>query len=246
MGDDGPLLRISPSEFHFVPAEGAPGGYVGRLVIKNLRSSAVGFKFKTNAPEKFSVKPVYGALHTLGESVEVTARCLSPVNLEDRFLIQTVSLSSEEGRHLSSSMWRSFGSRRVREGFVNCRMAPQGLASPDTLQPSRRASVSQRSVRKTAITAARSRKRFSWLSVLEIPFMTLQLVVYLLYHLCRHVAQYYERFFTKPRIRRQFLVGVVCVIVVLGALSIKRFLFLPSKRLLSDAHSDPVTSPQST
>ncbi|KAJ1658513.1 hypothetical protein IWQ61_002256 [Dispira simplex] len=166
MADDGPLLRISPSEFHFVPAEGAPGGYVGRLVIKNLRSSAVGFKFKTNAPEKFSVKPVYGALHALDESVEVTA--------------------------------------------------------------------------------SRSRKRFSWLSVLEVPFMTLQLVVYLLYHFCRHVAQYYDRFFTKPQIRRQLLVVAVCVIVVLGALSIKRFLFLPSKRLLSDTHSDPITSPQST
>ena len=45
-------------------------GLVSKLKIKNLLSAPVGYKFKTNAPLRYSVKPVLGVLAP-GQSIEV-------------------------------------------------------------------------------------------------------------------------------------------------------------------------------
>ncbi|KAG0295670.1 hypothetical protein BGZ96_011247 [Linnemannia gamsii] len=45
-------------------------GQVSKVKLKNLSSSPVGYKFKTNAPMKYSVKPVLGVLAP-DESVKI-------------------------------------------------------------------------------------------------------------------------------------------------------------------------------
>ncbi|KAG0304614.1 hypothetical protein BGZ97_001398 [Linnemannia gamsii] len=63
------VLRISPQQFHFTASRVSPG-QVSKVKLKNLSSSPVGYKFKTNAPIKYSVKPVLGVLAP-DESVKI-------------------------------------------------------------------------------------------------------------------------------------------------------------------------------
>jgi hypothetical protein len=48
-------------------------GQVSKVKLKNLSSSPVGYKFKTNAPMKYSVKPVLGVLAP-DESIKIFGR----------------------------------------------------------------------------------------------------------------------------------------------------------------------------
>ncbi|KAG0379456.1 hypothetical protein BGX24_000342 [Mortierella sp. AD032] len=61
----GEVLRISPQQFYFTASRVSPG-QVSKVKLKNLSSSPVGYKFKTNAPMKYSVKPVLGFAATTG------------------------------------------------------------------------------------------------------------------------------------------------------------------------------------
>ncbi|KAJ1990514.1 hypothetical protein H4R33_001692 [Dimargaris cristalligena] len=223
----GTLIRVTPSELHFGSATDSAGGYVGRLIIKNMRSNSVGFKFKTNAPEKFSVKPVLGSLTEIGQTVEITVRSLQPISPDDRFLIQTIHLSPEEARSLSSSMWRTFSSQRIREGFINCRLATASPSNSPSLSPSRQVVSKTTMTMKTTHTQMRSSQRsFSWKSVLEIPYMTVQLVIYLIYHLFRRMFKLYSELANKgwPR-RNLLLVAVVCLLVVI-ALPLRKLVYI--------------------
>ncbi|KAJ2368271.1 hypothetical protein H4S01_001678 [Coemansia sp. RSA 2610] len=95
-----PLIRISPSEFQFTQTS---SGYTSRLRLTSLQSQAVGFKFKTNAPHKFLVKPVVCSLTQKGMSVDVVVKSSSPITDVDRFLIQTVALAADEADNLDST-----------------------------------------------------------------------------------------------------------------------------------------------
>lgn len=99
-----PLIRISPSEFQFAVSR---SGYTSRLRLTCLQQQPVGFKFKTNAPHKFLVKPVVWALTERGAVVDVVVRSTSPVTDDDRFLIQTVALAAEEAVDLDSAKVRT-------------------------------------------------------------------------------------------------------------------------------------------
>ncbi|KAI9472751.1 hypothetical protein LPJ78_001449 [Coemansia sp. RSA 989] len=126
-----PLIRISPSEFQFTETR---SGYTSRLRLTSLQHQAVGFKFKTNAPHKFLVKPVVCSLPQKGMSVDVIVKSSSPITDVDRFLIQTVALAAEEAENLDSTKWRTIDPSRIMEDLVFCTIARRRSASQSSSQ----------------------------------------------------------------------------------------------------------------
>ncbi|KAJ2720813.1 hypothetical protein GGI07_004379 [Coemansia sp. Benny D115] len=114
-----PLIRISPSEFQFTESG---SGYTSRLRLTSLQNQAVGFKFKTNAPHKFLVKPVVCSLNKRGATVEVVVKSTSAITDCDRFLIQTVALATDEAEGLDSAKWRKLDPSRIMEDLIHCTM----------------------------------------------------------------------------------------------------------------------------
>ncbi|KAG0209915.1 Motile sperm domain-containing protein 2 [Mortierella sp. GBA30] len=112
------LLRISPQTFQFTASK-VSSGLVSKLKIKNLMNNPVGYKFKTNAPLRYSVKPVLGVLAP-GQSIEVFVRCESWVNPQDRFLLQSVALGEEESQGIDAATWKQIDRRRIIESFIQC------------------------------------------------------------------------------------------------------------------------------
>ncbi|KAJ2830256.1 hypothetical protein GGI24_001948 [Coemansia furcata] len=112
-----PLIRISPSEFQFTESG---SGYTSRLRLTSLQHQAVGFKFKTNAPHKFLVKPVVCSLTKQGMTVDVIVKSTSPITDADRFLIQTVALAENEAEDLDSAKWRTLDPSRIMEDLIHC------------------------------------------------------------------------------------------------------------------------------
>ncbi|KAF9109754.1 Motile sperm domain-containing protein 2 [Mortierella sp. AM989] len=112
------LLRISPQTFQFTASK-VSSGLVSKLKIKNLLQTHVGYKFKTNAPLRYSVKPVLGVLAP-GQSIEVFVRCESWVNPQDRFLLQSVSLGEEESQQIDAVSWKEIDRRRIMENLIQC------------------------------------------------------------------------------------------------------------------------------
>jgi hypothetical protein len=97
-----PTIRVSPSEFCFQTSKSNPNVYVGRVSLRTVAAdSPIGFKFKTNAPDRYSVRPVMGVLSPDGEAVDVYARCDGAVQVDDRFMIESVTLTEEEASQLN-------------------------------------------------------------------------------------------------------------------------------------------------
>ncbi|KAJ1818164.1 hypothetical protein LPJ60_004466 [Coemansia sp. RSA 2675] len=130
-----PLIRISPSEFQFTESG---SGYTSRLRLTSLQGQAVGFKFKTNAPHKFLVKPVVSSLTKQGMTIDVIVKSTSPITDADRFLIQTVALAANEAEDLDSAKWRTLDPSRIMEDLIHCTSGGRrssGSVSPLSLSP---------------------------------------------------------------------------------------------------------------
>ncbi|KAJ2384306.1 hypothetical protein GGI23_006956, partial [Coemansia sp. RSA 2559] len=129
-----PLIRISPSEFQFSESR---TGYISRLRLTNLQGQAVGFKFKTNAPHKFLVRPVVCSLTAKGMAVDVVVKSTSPITDVDRFLIQTVALAAEEAEGLDSTKWRTLDPSRIMEDLIHCTAGRRrsSISSQDSASP---------------------------------------------------------------------------------------------------------------
>ncbi|KAI9595691.1 hypothetical protein BDF19DRAFT_413573 [Syncephalis fuscata] len=124
-------IRVSPSEFTFQTSKTHPQVLVGRVSLRIVAADApIGFKFKTNAPDRYSVRPVLGVLSPLGESVEIFARCEGAIQPDDRFMIESITLTEEEAQQFDSKkQWKSFDRRRIVENFIHCRMPSQPSSS---------------------------------------------------------------------------------------------------------------------
>ncbi|KAG0335890.1 hypothetical protein BG000_007144 [Podila horticola] len=90
------LVHITPHIFQF-SASKVSTGQVAKVKLKNTSSTPVGYKFKTNAPQKYSVRPVFGVMMP-GDSVKVFVRSEGWINPQDRFLLQSIALGDEEGQ----------------------------------------------------------------------------------------------------------------------------------------------------
>ncbi|KAG0226274.1 PapD-like protein [Mortierella sp. GBAus27b] len=112
------LLRISPQIFQFTASK-VSSGLVSKLKIRNLLDTPVGYKFKTNAPQRYSVKPVLGVLAP-GKSIDIFVRCENWVNPQDRFLLQSVALEEDESKRIDATTWREIDRRRIVENFIQC------------------------------------------------------------------------------------------------------------------------------
>ncbi|KAG9069415.1 hypothetical protein KI688_010317 [Linnemannia hyalina] len=125
------VLRISPQQFHFTASRVSPG-QVSKVKLKNLSSSPVGYKFKTNAPMKYSVKPVLGVLAP-DESVKIFVRCDNWISPQDRFLLQTIVLKdNEEAQLINSRSWKSLDPKRFIECYIPCvSVSPLSIRDPE-------------------------------------------------------------------------------------------------------------------
>ncbi|KAF9162626.1 hypothetical protein DFQ26_003379 [Actinomortierella ambigua] len=103
--------------------------------MKNLWSTPVGYKFKTNAPLRYSVKPVLGVMAP-GQTIEVFA------------------LSEAESEKIDSISWRALDARRIVETYIQC-----SSASPLSLkdQHDDNSSVSSRSSMSSTRSSGSSR-----------------------------------------------------------------------------------------
>ncbi|KAF9147654.1 hypothetical protein BG015_010668 [Linnemannia schmuckeri] len=125
------VLRISPQQFHFTASRISPG-QVSKVKLKNLSSSPVGYKFKTNAPMKYSVKPVLGVLAP-DESVKIFVRSDNWVSPQDRFLLQSIVLKDdEEAQSIDSRSWKSLDPKRFIECYIPCvSVSPLSIRDPE-------------------------------------------------------------------------------------------------------------------
>ncbi|KFH71319.1 hypothetical protein MVEG_01619 [Podila verticillata NRRL 6337] len=94
-------------------------GQVAKVKLKNTTSTPVGYKLKTNAPQKYSVRPVFGVLMP-GDSVKVFVRSEGWINPQDRFLLQSIALGDEEGRSFDAATWKVVDPKRIVPSFVQC------------------------------------------------------------------------------------------------------------------------------
>ncbi|KAJ3280954.1 hypothetical protein HK104_000304, partial [Borealophlyctis nickersoniae] len=75
-------------------------GFISKITLTNRQPRPVGFKFKTNAPARYSVKPVVGMLDANG-SVDVFVRSETTIHPGDRFLLQNMALTKDEAANLT-------------------------------------------------------------------------------------------------------------------------------------------------
>ncbi|RUS30802.1 PapD-like protein, partial [Jimgerdemannia flammicorona] len=164
-----PVIRISPPEFQFYTSRHS-NGFISRLTVKNLKNNPVGFKFKTNAPLRYSVKPVLAVLQPnaslevfgtrrLADCDRLIFRSESQINPVDRFLIQSVLLTEEEAALTNSSTWKQIDRRRLMENFINCCMMrgarPRSSSAESMSQPRVNERIGSAAARK-AISSAGS------------------------------------------------------------------------------------------
>ncbi|TPX70386.1 hypothetical protein SpCBS45565_g01821 [Spizellomyces sp. 'palustris'] len=120
-----PLLNLTPTDLFFTPTR-SNIGVIAKVTIQNPGKRAVGYKLKTNAPARYSVKPVLGVL-VGGGSVDVLVRSESDIQPNDRFLLQTVHLSDEETKGLDAIKWRTLDRRRFVEIFIDCKRVSESI-----------------------------------------------------------------------------------------------------------------------
>lgn len=116
-----PHLQITPPDFRFTDSR-INVGYISRITLTNKSGTQdVGFKFKTNAPARYSVKPVMGVVKKGGGEVDVFVRSETKLNPQDRFLLQSLPLSPSESTEINSTTWKQLDRRRMNETFIDCR-----------------------------------------------------------------------------------------------------------------------------
>ncbi|TPX63125.1 hypothetical protein SpCBS45565_g06858 [Spizellomyces sp. 'palustris'] len=128
-------LSLSPNDLYFTPTR-SHVGVIARISLQNNHPSKrpVGYKLKTNAPARYSVKPVLGVL-LAGATVDVLVRSESAIHPDDRFLLQTIFLTDEESTGLNAAKWRTLDRRRMADIFIDCKPAtsrPRGLSAAST------------------------------------------------------------------------------------------------------------------
>ncbi|KAI9011097.1 PapD-like protein [Gaertneriomyces semiglobifer] len=138
-------LSLTPSRLLFSPTK-SNTSLIARITLTNICPSraAVAYKFKTNSPARYSVKPVLGWIK-YGDSVDVLVRAnplgvagdIAGVEKGDRFLVQSLPLDSGEmpvDGGLSSDGWKRLDKRNLVETFVDCKVVVQpGSSGPHTI-----------------------------------------------------------------------------------------------------------------
>ncbi|KAJ3378948.1 hypothetical protein HDU92_007010 [Lobulomyces angularis] len=94
---------------------------LGKITVQSNSANPIGYKFKTNAPARYSVKPVLGVLEPHC-SINILVRTEGNINATDRFLIQTVSLTSDESLIINSNTWKQLDRSRLYENFIDCKI----------------------------------------------------------------------------------------------------------------------------
>ncbi|TPX55911.1 hypothetical protein PhCBS80983_g04931 [Powellomyces hirtus] len=126
-------VTLTPSTLFFAPTRSTVG-VIAKITLQNAHDAgAVGFKIKTNAPARYSVKPVLGVLLP-GAVVHVLVRSEAPIQPDhDRFLLQTIPLSDEEAQRMDPAKWRTLDRSRMADTFISCKASP---TRPRTLSSS--------------------------------------------------------------------------------------------------------------
>ncbi|KAI8806395.1 hypothetical protein BJ742DRAFT_363164 [Cladochytrium replicatum] len=124
------LLTIFPREFAFHVARSNKGMIARTLLTNRSSERTVGFKFKTNAPGRFSVSPVLGIVYPQS-SVEIYVRSQSAEFMpSDSFMVETVDLNISEVSTLTPLTWRELPTSRILSVYLSCRPPTPYLGPP--------------------------------------------------------------------------------------------------------------------
>ncbi|KAI8589445.1 hypothetical protein BDZ88DRAFT_418210 [Geranomyces variabilis] len=131
-------LTLSPPDLVFQPTR-SQIGVIAKVTLHNVHPSGhrpVAYKIKTNAPARYSVKPVLGVL-VPGAMMDVLVRSEAPIQPEDRFLLQTIALTDEEALNMDSEKWRTLDRSRMIDTFIFCKQStrPRTISSSSQKTP---------------------------------------------------------------------------------------------------------------
>ncbi|KAI9090499.1 hypothetical protein DFS34DRAFT_344201 [Phlyctochytrium arcticum] len=115
-----PHVVPSPLDLYFTPTR-SNVGLIAKVSLQSTHGTRpIGYKLKTNAPARYSVKPVLGVLWD-GKSLDVLVRSEGGLHPQDRFLLQTVVLTEEEAKDLDAAKWKTLDRRRMVDTFLDCK-----------------------------------------------------------------------------------------------------------------------------
>ncbi|KAJ3183892.1 hypothetical protein HDU87_006009 [Geranomyces variabilis] len=125
-------LTLSPPDLVFQPTR-SQIGVIAKVTLHNVHPSRhrpVAYKIKTNAPARYSVKPVLGVLAP-GAMMDVLVRSEAAIQPEDRFLLQTIALTDDEASNMDSEKWRTLDRSRMIDTFIFCKQStrPRAISS---------------------------------------------------------------------------------------------------------------------
>ncbi|KAI3653033.1 hypothetical protein MP228_002458 [Amoeboaphelidium protococcarum] len=115
------LVETSSQSFIFSGSRQA-SGYVSKIQLfhAGLEQLTVAFKLKTNAPSKYSVRPVYGIIQPLSR-IDVYVKCDGEIDESDKFLLQLVRLTAlEDGQ--SAEFWKTVPRSRIEQRLLDCQL----------------------------------------------------------------------------------------------------------------------------
>ena len=148
------ILQIEPSDE--VLFEGPFTGVVSRtLILKNPSSENVFFKIKTNAVNRYCVKPIHGIVNPHEEaSISISLQPFDhnpEEDLKHKFLVQSVIVSNGEVCH-PDKIWNMVNPQDVMETKVRCVLEMAKEVDKDDSKPSesfktRKSSSSKESLR---------------------------------------------------------------------------------------------------
>jgi len=162
-------MFIEPEVFFFVVSRlKKQGTAASHITLHNSASRPLGFKLKTNAPLRYSVKPVLGVVPGQGQT-EIYVRCETCVLRGDRFLLQTVELLHAEALSLTPTTWRRINTTRFKEVLIPCIMAtsPEDNATGISVK----GMFNKRDSRESTESVTSSSKLSSVASMPGIPFV---------------------------------------------------------------------------
>lgn len=96
----------------------------------------IAYKFKTNAPKRYSVRPVVGLVPQGGE-IEVMIKCENEPEKDDRFLVMSKSLAVDFVGVVNSAYIRSIEASLFTETVIKCRSSSRSNALEPIPIPSR-------------------------------------------------------------------------------------------------------------
>jgi len=138
-GDEGAVyigrfLTISPGDELFIP-NNHNADSKGIIILINTGNKSLAFKVKTNAPDKYRVRPCTGIIKP-GEEIDITVTVHpefqnQPQTMQDKFLVMAMEVNRD---HFSATdlqdLWKNCPKERIMEHKIRCNLGARSSLDP--------------------------------------------------------------------------------------------------------------------